>query len=209
MYWSFFRATRLFRDSNPSNDRFALQLDQVKSFFEDSPQLALQLFIAMNKKPNPVQILAIIGSSLTVALPNLRVLREIKDPKIDLRLFSRDADVQDRLHSFKMLVKYFAFYFAFVLISFVRAASIATICCFWSYNAVLVYLTTFIALRILVELAKLTIDSENLTKICRERRTDIIANAFNILDLTKHSTVIRFYAGFWMIFNVTIIRMVI
>ena len=204
-----FRATRLFRDSNPSNEKFGLQIDQVKSFFEDSPQLALQLFIALKKKPHPVQILAIVGSSLTVAVPNLRAFNEIKDPKLDTRLFSFDADLKARMQSFKMLAKYFAFYFAFVLISFTRAASIASICCFLSYNAVLVYMATFIVLRILVELAKLTIDSESLTKIYREDRTDIIANAFNILELTKDSIVIRSYAVFWMIFNVTTIGLIL
>ena len=45
-----FKATRLFQVTTCSSDQFALELDQVKSLFEDSPQLALQLYICFKSK---------------------------------------------------------------------------------------------------------------------------------------------------------------
>ena len=211
-----FRATRLFRETSASNYEFGLGMDQVKSLFEDSPQLALQLYISFKREARTGQILAIVWSSLTVARPNMESLVNIIGSKIDLNLFSMkrktkedgggfQEDWESRKQSLKSLAQMFAFFFVFVLISFIRAASFAIICCFLSYNALLVYAATFIALKILFELAKVTVESETLSKISKEGLGDIIANAFNILELKKDSFVIRLYAVFWMIFNVATI----
>ena len=181
-----FKATKLFLYPRNSLDKFGLGVDQVKSLFEDSPQLALQLFICFIAGAHRNQILAIIWSSLTVAVPNLRSLIDHE---------------KSRMQSFKSKV---IFYFIFVLISFTRAASIAFICCFLRYNAIIVYICTFLALKIVFDIAKL-ISKNGLAKMSQETQGDVIANAFNILDLKKDSLVIRCYAVIWTIFNVAVL----
>ena len=181
-----FRATKLFLHPRDSLDKFTLGIDQVKSLFEDSPQLALQLFICFITGAHTNQILAIVWSSLAVAVPNVRSLIHHE---------------KSRMQSFKSKL---IFYFIFVLISFTRAATIAFICCFLRYNAIIVYICTFLALKIVFDIAKL-ISKNGLAKMSQETQGDVIANAFNILDLTKNSLVIRAYALFWMIFNVVVL----
>ena len=211
-----FKATRLFREKSASNHEFGLGMDQVKSLFEDSPQLALQLYISFKKEALTGQILAIIWSSLTVAKPIMESLMNNLSSKIDLKLFSIkrkttedgggfEEDWESRKQSLKSLAKIFAFFFIFVLISFTRAASIAVICCFLSYNAILVFVATFLALKILFELAKLAMEHDALKKFSKERLGDIVANVFNILELRHDSFVTICYAVLWMIFNVTTI----
>ena len=215
-----FKATRLFRERSASNYEFGLGVDQVKSLFEDSPQLALQLYISFKSEALTGQILAIVWSSLTVARPNMESLMNNLSSKIDLNLFSMkkktkedgggfEEDWKSRKQSLKSLAHLFAFFAIFVLISFTRAASIAVICCFLSYNAILVYAATFIALKILFELAKIALEHDALKKISEEGLGDIVANAFNILELKKDSFVIRLYAVFWMIFNVATISLIL
>ena len=93
----------------------------------------------------------------------------------------------------------------FVIVSLTRAASIAMIFCFLSYNAILVYSVTFIALKIVFELAKLAVEHKALMKISKERTGDILANTFNIFKLKSNSFVTKTYAVFWMIINLATI----
>ena len=201
-----FKAVRLFQATTPSSDSFALEMDQVKALFEDSPQLALQLYISFKREPQIIQILAIALSSLTVALPNLRSLKTIKNSRIKW-------DWDSKMQTFKSLARRSAsdllFFDMFVFVSFTRAATIAVICCFLSYNALIVYFATFVALKIIFELAKLSLEHEALKKISKERIGDIIANAFNILDLRHDSFVTICYAVFWMIFNMATMGLII
>ena len=210
-----FKASKLFLHPSSSLNDFSLGIDQVKSLFEDSPQLALQLFISFIKRPRLVQILSIFWSSLCVAVPNVRSLMVFENSRIDSSLFSLKRDkgkrqirfqvnCKSRIKSLKSITKHFAFYLMFVLISFTRAASIATIVCFLRYNAILIYLSTFLALKIVFDIAKLTFRPKALVKISKETPVDMFANAFNILDLTKESSVIWSYAVFWMTFNVIV-----
>ena len=199
-----------------SSDQFALELDQVKSLFEDSPQLALQLYICFKSETHFAQKIAIIFSSLSLAVPNVRALRVIKKSWIDYNFFSLkktggkfEENWESRQKSLKSIAKHVAvyslFFAMFVFVSFTRAASIAIICCFLSYNAILVYVATFLALKILFELAKLAMEHDALKKFSKERLGDIVANVFNILELRHDSFVTICYAVLWMIFNVTTI----
>ena len=211
-----FKATRLFQVTTSSSDQFALELDQVKSLFEDSPQLALQLYICFKSETHFAQKIAIIFSSLSLAVPNVRALKVIKKSWIDYNFFSLkktggkfEENWESRQKSLKSIAKHVAvyslFFAMFVFVSFTRAASIAIICCFLSYNAILVYVATFLALKILFELAKLAMEHDALKKFSKERLGDIVANVFNILELRHDSFVTICYAVLWMIFNVTTI----
>jgi len=204
-----FKAMRLFQATTASSDSFALEMDRVKSLFEDSPQLALQLYICFKSEPQIVQILAIILSSLTVALPNLRSLKE-------MNFLSRIAwdwefawNWESRKQSLKSIGEHVCVFSVFVIVSFTRAASIAIIFCFLSYNAILVYSVTFLALRIVFELAKLAVEHKALVKISKEGTGDILANAFNIFKLNSNSFVTKTYAVFWMIFNLATIGLIL
>ena len=211
-----FKAAKLFLHPRDSLDKFGLGIDQVKSLFEDSPQLALQLFISFIGKPRLIQILSILWSSLSVAVPNVRSLMLFEKSRIDSNLFSLkrkrgkdkngfEVNWESRMQSLKSIAKHLAFYTMFVLISFTRAASLALIGCFLRYNAILVYICTFVALKIVFDIAKLTFTPKALEKMYEETPVDMFANAFNILDLSKGSNVIWSYAMFWMTFNVIVL----
>ena len=185
-----FKSIKLFLYESDSLIDLGLEIDQTKALFEDSPQLSLQLFIVFkDDEPFPIQILAIIMSTLCVAVPNTRCFMD----KID----------KQRTKNWRYYLKLFGYFFIFVLVAFSRAASIAIICCFFSYNAILLYITTFVGIKVIMDIANIVfVHSKTLKLILRETQADIIANSFNIRDVTKHKRVIRLYAFFWMNFNV-------
>ena len=76
-------------------------------------------------------------------------------------------DWESRKQSLKSIGEHVCVFLVFVIVSFTRAASIAMIFCFLSYNAILVYSVTFIALKIVFELAKLAVEHKALKKISK------------------------------------------
>ena len=114
-------------------------------------------------------------------------------------------DWESTKQSLKSIGEHVCVFSVFVIVSLTRAASIAMIFCFLSYNAILVYSVTFIALKIVFELAKLAVEHKALMKISKERTGDILANTFNIFKLKSNSFVTKTYAVFWMIINLATI----
>ena len=186
-----FKARKLFVLPTTSLNQLDLQIDQIKALFEDSPQLALQLFFSSKEEPHLFQMLAICWCSVTVAIPNVRFFMDnIKKIK-----------VENSKSVTRFYVKYFSFFTVFVLASFSRVASFAIICLFLSYNAIIVYLLTYLAIKITLDIVNIICKCKALEKLLNETQSDIIANTFN-MDVTKGATVIRSYALFWMMFNV-------
>ena len=186
-----FKARKLFVLPTSSLNQLDLQIDQIKALFEDSPQLALQLFFSSKEEPHLTQMLAICWCSVTVAIPNVRFFMDnIKKIK-----------VENSKSVTRFYVKYFSFFTIFVLASFSRVASFAIICLFLSYNAITVYLLTYLAIKITLDIVNIICKCKALKKLLNETQGDIIANTFN-MDVTKGATVIRSYALFWMMFNV-------
>ena len=127
---------------HPGNvlEHIATRSDQAKALFEDSPQLALQLYILLceaDRRPRTIQLVAITFTCLNIAIPSVKTYL-LRKNILHINTEAKEYWISHVLKN----------YLLFLLIALFRIFSFSFFICLVRYNVIFVYGAFFAAINI-------------------------------------------------------------
>ena len=183
---------------HPGNvlEHIATRSDQAKALFEDSPQLALQLYILLceaDRRPRTIQLIAITFTCLNIAIPSVKTYL-LRKNILHINTEAKEYWISHVLKN----------YLLFLLIALFRIFSFSFFICLARYNVIFVYGAFFVAIRIFLNIASVLEESTGKKGIFHQLQGEgtksLFLNFFSIHDIRRGKYVMLFYMTIWFIF---------
>jgi len=178
-------------------EHIATRSDQAKALFEDSPQLALQLYILLceaDRRPRTIQLVAITFICLNIAVPSVKTYLLQKNI-LHINTEAKEYWIRHVLKN----------YLLFLLIALFRIFSFSFFICLVRYNVIFVYGVFFVAIRTFLNIASVLEEISTgkhgvFHQLHGEGTKSLFLNFFSIYDIRRGKSVMLFYMTIWFIF---------
>jgi len=191
-----FKVLHIFLHPGNVLEHIATRSDQAKALFEDSPQLALQLYILLceaDRRPRTIQLVAITFTCLNIAIPSVKTYL-LRKNILHINTEAKEYWISHVLKN----------YLLFLLIALFRIFSFSFFICLVRFNVIFVYGAFFVAIRILLNIASVLEESTGKLGVFHQLQGEgtksLFLNFFSIHDIRRGKSVMLFYMTIWFIF---------